>query len=225
MRQPVIGITMDRQRGTGRYHLNVDYAQSVIRAGGLPVGLLHEAGLAGRYVHLCDGFILSGGDDPDTAPFGEAVHAKAVLVDEGRQAFELALLAVLDRVDKPLLGICLGMQMMALHHGGRLYQHLSDVLGEAAAATHTDAEHAIHQRVACDWLIDGAVVTSHHHQAVAEAGAMRVCGVATDGVIEAIDLPGRRWTVGVQWHPERTAGPMGEGLMRRLVEVCGPGDR
>ncbi len=221
--RPIIGITADRQRGSGRYHLIAAYARAVSRAGGVPVVLPHEMDGLAVYVERCDGFILSGGDDPDTTAFGEPVHPEAVLIDPARQRFERALLAALDRIDRPVLGVCLGMQMMALHHGGRIDQHLPDVLGAAAAERHRQADHAVRCTVGEHGILPAeATVHSRHHQAVAAdgAGKMRVCGVAEDGVVEAIDLPGPRFYLGVQWHAERTAGAMGAGLIARLAAAA-----
>jgi len=101
-----------------------------------------------------------------------------------------------------VLGICLGMQMMALHHGGALHQHLPDVLPAALADVHA---HGTHEVVAlADAPFGSHEVFSHHHQAVSNPGDMQVIATAGD-VIEAITLPGDRFYLGVQWHPERTA--------------------
>ncbi len=200
----------------------MSYALSaaIIEAGGTPVLLPHEVARVDDYLKLCDGVVLAGGDDPDTTPFGQAVHDKAEPVTPQRQAFELAVLAALDGSDHPVLGVCLGMQYMALHHGGRLHQHLGDVLDEAQAALHAHGEHAVESLD--ESLLDSGVVFSHHHQAVADAGSMRVVAVA-DEVIEAIALPHTdRFYLGVQWHPERGGdAAMGRRLFGRLVSACG----
>lgn len=249
--RPVIGITCDHNaRGGGggggapredrcspdsayRYEVSPHYATAVVAAGGLAVMLPYEVDRIDDYLELCDGFILSGGDDPDTEPFGEAVHPAAKVEHPLRQQFETALLKALDAKGEgdggggghPVLGICLGMQMMALHHGGRLHQHLPDApdISSAQAEGHAGCDHEIQTTVADHSVLPAAgVVYSHHHQAVANAGAMRVCARSCDGVIEAIDLAtGERFYLGVQWHPERTAEvSLGQHLFDALVGKC-----
>ena len=129
---PLIGITVDNRDNTvssGRYESSITYSRAVSRAGGLPVLLPHEAEVAELYVAACDGLILTGGVDPRTEGFNEPTHPEARPLDPRRQAFELALLgAVRHRPAKGVLGVCLGMQLMALHAGGRLDQYLPDTL-------------------------------------------------------------------------------------------------
>lgn len=219
---PIIGITPDTGRsasGALRYEVASAYCSAIAAAGGSPLVLPHIVERIDAYVRLCAGFVFTGGDDPATEAFGEATHPRARRMDAQRQAFELALLAAID-ARKPtaaVLGVCLGMQLMALHAGGRLHQHLPDVLGQEAASLHlNNREHAVR-------FDDGRVerVISHHHQAVADAGAMKVVARACDGVIEAIAAPDRPMRVGVQWHPERMADD--GGLFARLVAAAAAG--
>ncbi len=256
MRPPLIGITLDNVDNTaasGRYEAGVGYSAAVTRAGGLPVLLPHEPERVGDYVALCDGLVLTGGVDPDTAalpadwPGCEPVHPSARLMDPRRQAFELALLAEMDRAkpDAPLLGICLGMQLLALHHGGRLNQYLPDTHPPEVVARHRQADHAVRvvvedgvlalgspatpgggqplRRRAGSGAAWGHVIHSHHQQAIADAGFLRVAAVAEDGIIEAVDDPARPYRVGVQWHPERSDGALNRGLFERLVDAAGGG--
>ncbi len=144
--RPVIGISVDHRENTassGKYEVATAYSRCVAEAGGVPVLLPHEPGMAAQFVRLCDGVVLTGGGDPATEAFGYPTHKSAKRIDATRQAFELALLAELDRQpDKPVLGICLGMQMMALHSGATLHQHLPDVLGDADLHLN-DNRHAV----------------------------------------------------------------------------------
>jgi len=228
---PVIGITVDNLNNTaasGRYDCGIGYGQAVARFGGTPVLLPHEISRVDQYLALCHGFIFTGGVDPDTRAFGQPVHPNARLMDPQRQQFELALIAKLqqEKPDVPCLGICLGMQLMALHAGGSLNQYLPDTMGQAAAIHSGHQAHAIvleHHAAANllqdnDHDSDGLCVVSHHQQAVDDAGTMRVIGRAPDGVIEAIDDPQRRWYLGVQWHPERGAdGPLNQQLLQLFI--------
>jgi putative glutamine amidotransferase len=159
-------------------------------------------------------------------------------MDARRQAFELALLEALDTArdnalgatgDRPVLGICLGMQLMALHNGGSLDQFLPDTLGESATAHQNDLTHPLIVAVNDSALGVPAgttswQVTSSHRQAVRDVGRLRELARAPDGTLEAIDAQDRLFYVGVQWHPERTEpnqdNPLGWGLIARLVKTA-----
>ena len=228
---PTVGITCDI--ADGRHCLTRTYIDAVARAGGVPMmlpppGEVSEADateIARTLVALCDAIVLSGGDDPRTEPFGVPTHPKANPVHPDRQRFETAILAALhERPDMPILGVCLGMQMMALVAGGTLNQYMPDT-----TPTHADHwddhEHPI---ITCiqssplgeDTTSDAVLgrVTSRHRQAVSDPGSLRVIARAQDGIIEAIDAPNRPFFVGVQWHPERTVEHrLGRGLFDSLV--------
>lgn len=191
------------------------YAQAVARAGGTPVLLPPVASLAAAHAAMCHALVLTGGDDPAMEPFGKVTDPRVTLVDPERQAYETALLRLLARehADKPVLGVCLGMQMMALVAGGDLDQ----CLPEAGAARHWDREHPVLPEAGAPVRFAG-VVRSRHKQAVRDAGTLAVLARADDGLIEAVSDPSRRFYVGVQWHPERTAdASVGDALFERLV--------
>jgi putative glutamine amidotransferase len=221
----VVGITADlvaSERGD-RAECSMAYARAVAQAGGLPVLLPAIPELAAEHVRMCDAFVLTGGDDPRTEAFGHPTHPKAKPMHPLRQAYELRLLDELrDRSPQsPVLGVCLGMQLMALHAGGRLDQHLPETL--ASHAMHWGGEHPVRaeprpQAGATADAVQNGVVTSKHRQAVAEPGSMLILAKSEDGVIEAVGDPHRPFYVGVQWHPERTAQQeLGPELFRRLV--------
>jgi len=223
--RPVIGITCDtavKPGGRIVHESTRAYAEAIARAGGTPVLLPHAVECIDDYLTICRGFVLTGGDDPATEPFGEPTHSAAKVMDPTRQRFETELLRRLDATTHPALGVCLGMQLMALHHGGELDQHLPDSHGPAAVARHADADHDIEPTLDRHALLNApGRVHSHHHQAVADPGRLRVVAVCgNDEIIEAIDLPGERFYLGVQWHPERTADPaLGDALFRSLVDA------
>jgi putative glutamine amidotransferase len=212
-RRPLIGVTMDLVDDQAR--LRRPYLRAIEAAGGIGVPIAPVPGTGAAILERLDGLILSGGDDPDTTVFGEPVHPKATLVAPDRQTFELELLDLAERThpELPVLGICLGMQLMGLHAGGRLDQHLPDSL--ASADRHWNGvTHEISGRLT-------GVVHSHHRQALIEPGGFEVISTAPDGVIEAIEAPGRRFRVGVQWHPERTDDPaVGAAIFEALVRAA-----
>src|SRR5688572_25148000 len=129
-RRPLIGITVDTHDKPNQYESPCGYSISVERAGGLPILLPYktDVSLIPMYVDLCDGIILSGGNDIDPATYNDApYHPKAAPIDPLRQKFEMALLAEIEQRRKPVLGICLGSQMMNVYRGGSLHQHLPDL--------------------------------------------------------------------------------------------------
>ncbi len=220
----IIGITVDKKSDTDRYSVTRYYAEAVVRAGGVPLFLPYEAECIGDYLKVCDGFVLTGGGDPDMTEFGEKNHAQAKVIVAERQRFDLAMIAALDDTMHPVLAICLNMQLMVLHHGGKLEQHLADLLGTERAARHIDKHHDIKCTIkAHKWLPVKGKGYSYHHQAIADVGQMRVCAVSDDGVIEAVDFAeSERFYMGTQWHPERTDDEgMGIGMFKGLIEACG----
>lgn len=225
-RPPVIGIAPDITEpapGRPRVEVRLAYSEAVLRAGGTPIVLAPIVQGLEHQLAQCDGIVLTGGDDPRTEAFGVPTHPKATPVHPLRQAFDLALLKALhERSQTPVLGVCLGMQMMALAAGGELDQHLPDHLTTHALHA-ANSQHRVQPIVENATVkIDGDVeVTSHHRQAVRHPGLLRVIALSEDGVIEAIDDPGRRFYLGVQWHPERS-GPsaLGDGVFSRLVRAC-----
>ena len=210
--RPIIGVTADL--AVDRYNVAAAYARIIDRAGGSPIILPCLPERVDDLLDLCDGVVLTGGDDPIMTHWNVPMHPKARPVDPMRQAFELALLAALDRENgKPVLGVCLGMQLMGLHCGGTLDQHLPDSL--ATADLHWDKRaHTI------EGELGAGVVHSHHRQALNDAGAMRVIARAPDGVIEAVRRDDRpSMYLGVQWHPERTDDErLGFALFEQLVQ-------
>jgi putative glutamine amidotransferase len=213
-RLPIVGVTADRDEK--KHQAAQAYVARLEQAGAVPILLPTHPPLLAAHVELCDGFVLTGGDDPLMERFGVASDPRSTPVHPDRQAYELALLDLLERErpGAPVLAVCLGMQFMGLHAGGALDQHLPDHL--PSHANHAgDKPHAIVGE------IGAGTVVSHHVQALTEAGRLRVIGRAHDGVIEAVDDPARAFYLGVQWHPERTDDPaLGVGLFQRFVSAC-----
>jgi len=178
------------------------YADELAAAGALPVHVAAGVDPAALVARV-DALVLTGGTDVDPALYGEEPHP-TVRVDRARDDRELALLAAaLDR-ELPVLAICRGLQLLNVHLGGTLHQHL------AAHPVGGDGVHEV--RFAAGSVLRGVYGprcpgNSLHHQAVATAGAGLACvGHAPDGVVEAVELTGRP-VVGVQWHPEQLTRP------------------
>jgi putative glutamine amidotransferase len=161
-----------------------------------------------QLIEMLDGLILAGGSDVDPASYGESLHPETSGTNADRDRFELALArAALDR-DMPVLGICRGMQLLNVACGGTLVQHIADV----QTHRHTPGEFCDHEvQLEADSLAaraagaDRVAVKSHHHQGVRDLGdGLEVTGRNPgDGLVEAIEIPDRRFALGVLWHPEQ----------------------
>lgn len=217
MSKPVIGITLDSEPSGGYskfpwYALRENYAGSVARAGGLPVGLAHEIDLIDEYLDKIDGLLITGGDfDIDPALFGDDNHHDTVKTKAGRTGFEMALTKGALARDLPVLGICGGEQLLHVVLGGRLIQHIPDVVPDAVAHEQANPrDEAGHDVIIKAGTLLSAIVgvnamsvNSAHHQAAAnEPAGVVVNARAEDGVIEGIEAPAYGFCIGVQWHPE-----------------------
>ncbi|MFM7260677.1 MAG: gamma-glutamyl-gamma-aminobutyrate hydrolase family protein [bacterium] len=214
-KRPLIGITADLVGDHARNRRT--YLDMVAAAGGVPVILPPNAALREDMLDRVDGVIITGGDDIDVSRFGIPLHPKAECMPPERQDAEFALLRALDaRPDKPVLGICLGMQLMGVHRGCTLIQHLGDVIADGERHRN-DSIHSV-EAVKGSPLSSGLVKSWHHH-ALADANTFDVIARSDDGVLEGIIDPNRRFYLGVQWHPERTDAPeTGLDVVRTLVE-------
>lgn len=235
MPDPLIGLTTYREDAAwGVWHQRADllpalYAAAVEATGGVPV-LLPPAGRAGAadaVVHRLDGLVLSGGADVDPSRYGEPPHARTAGWRPDRDAWEAALLDAAEAAGLPVLGVCRGMQVLAVHAGGTLDQHLPDLVAHERHSPAgdgfgtIDVETAPGTRVAA-LLGERLTVNCHHHQSVRTHPGFAAAAHAADGALEAIEAPGERFCVGVQWHPE-TAADIGllAGLVRAAAAYAG----
>jgi putative glutamine amidotransferase len=192
------------------------YVNAVQGAGGLGIVLPpDEAAVEDPDLLLdrIDGLMLAGGADVDPASYGAGAHAETTGTWPERDRFELALTGRALERDMPVLGICRGMQMLNVALGGTLDQHLPESVGNDVHRTVAGSFGEHHVRLeptslACAATgIEELVVRSHHHQGVDRLGeGLRVSGRSVeDDLIEAIELPGKRFALGVIWHPEEDA--------------------
>jgi gamma-glutamyl-gamma-aminobutyrate hydrolase PuuD len=239
-RLPRIGLTTYREQAIfGVWDEAADllpttYADAIQAAGGVPM-LLPPAASGDRLVAAAesaldglDGLVLSGGADVDPAQYGAERDPETGPARTDRDEWEVALVAAALRRDLPLLGVCRGMQVLAVALGGTLTQHLPDVVGDASHRP-VIGEHGLHpvrlsegSRIAAI-LGDRAEVATYHHQAVETLPDGVVAGGwAVDGTIEAFEVRDATWAIGVQWHPEVCKPDVADGgaLFKAFVAAC-----
>ncbi len=199
-----------------------EYGDRVRLAGGVPLLLPVPAPLtraedvATAAAAVCarlDGLVVTGGGDVAPAAYGEEPHPRVGGVLAERDGWELALLDAAAGLELPVLGICRGMQMMAVHAGGSLHQHVPDVVGHERHNPGADAYGEVGAAITHGSRLASLVgpkVTArcHHHQSVAKHPGFEPVARAEDGSLEAMEAPGTRFCLAVQWHPE-TADDLG----------------
>jgi putative glutamine amidotransferase len=211
--RPLIGITTYREQARWGFWdvpavlLPADYADAVAESGGEPV-MLPTGAVSDAVVGRLDGLVLAGGADVDPARYEEPAGPHTTSTRPERDAAEIALLqAALDR-DLPLLAICRGMQLLNVLLGGTLIQHVPDLPGAephqlglglfAERAVRTDPGSVVGGIVGPSISVD-----CHHHQALDRlANGLIASAWAEDGLVEAVEVAGHRFCLGVQWHPE-----------------------
>jgi putative glutamine amidotransferase len=196
------------------------YPEAIERAGGIPVivPLLRRDAIA-ALLDRVDGVCLPGGPDVQPSAYGAEPDCELGPTEPRVDAVELALVRAADRRRLPILGICRGMQLLNVARGGTLHQHLPDVVGDGikhrqpedwSVPTHR-IETAPQSRLRATLGGPSLEVNSFHHQAVQALGRGLVATAwAQDGTIEAVENPGDRMVMGVQWHAEglRAHGPL-----------------
>lgn len=188
------------------------YVSHVAAAGGIPVVLPPASGRMPQVLDLLDALILAGGADIDPARYGEAPHAQTTELRPDRDDAEQSLIEEAMARDLPTLGICRGMQLLAVTHGGRLDQHLPDTVHHERhrPGVGVFGDHDVRLlpgSLAHRTFGTAASVRSYHHQGVADAGSLAVTGWADDDTIEVVEVPGKRFALGVLWHPEAADDP------------------
>ena len=210
------------------------YPEAIERAGGVPVivPLLRPDAIA-ALLDRVDGVCLPGGPDLQPSVYGEEPHPELGPTEPRVDAVELALIRAADRRGLPILGICRGMQVLNVGRGGTLHQHLPDVVGdqlqhrqpEHGSVTTHHVDTAPHSRLRATLGGPRLEVNSFHHQAVRTLGDdLAATAWAEDGTIEAIEDPGARLVLGVQWHAEglRAHAPLFDALIEAAAGVREP---
>ncbi len=215
--KPIIGINMavSERENSSRVSLSAGdvYIDAVTEAGGIPVVLppVSTDDAIAAYVDMVDGFVFVGGPDINPSRYGQEPHETWNPIPERRETFDFMLMENALESGKPLLGVCLGMQELAVQTGGDMIQDIpsqteSDINHRPGLPGAEDAHDVtitpgtkLHQLIGTDRVS----VNSMHHQACATPGPGVIVGARSpDGIIEAIEIPDHPFAIGVQWHPE-----------------------
>ena len=243
-KKPLIGIPLDSIDQTEEpegnwytgdmlswYALRHRYCEAVAAAGGIPILLPYHQEHLDRYANLIDGLLLTGGGfDIDPALYGATYrHPSVKPLRPKRTAFESAIAKQVLLADKPVLGICAGMQLLNVLHGGTLIQDLTDEFSSPIqhkqTQPRTEEQHEV--QILKDTRLSSLLgeelihVNSIHHQAIKDLSpSFRVNALALDGLIEGIEAPQHRFCIGVQWHPEFHVSPADVVLLSAFINAC-----
>ncbi len=233
VRRPLIGLTAFRRDlptylgdRTDLYTLDPAYANGVQRAGGMPLIIPHGDD-PDAVLDLVDGLVLTGGGDLHPEHYGAAAETELEDANAGADVWELALARGARERRLPTLGICRGMQALAVVSGGRMVQDLQPDHGhpiiESTPAALMDSRHdvalAAGSRIAEVMGATTLPVNSIHHQAVVDAGDLVVTSRLGD-VVEALESGGDWEMIGVQWHPEKMAEVEQQSLFGFVVAAA-----
>ena len=231
MRPPLVAVTAANapdSRGFDRASLNLSYLRALEQAGALPLivspGMPPE--LLADAITRCSGLVLTGGGDVAPERYGGDPDAPFVGVSQLRDELEFAALDIAAERGLPILAICRGMQVLNIWLGGKLIEDIPSMVPGACGHSVQQPRHGAAHDVALEpgcrtrMILGGAMlgVNSRHHQAIrpdALGEGLVVTGRAPDGVIEAVELTGERFVVGVQWHPEDMATGLEDSPERR----------
>jgi len=227
---PLIGITSYTVNGSsiGRPNrpnayeytfqmVSMDYISAVIRAGGVPVIIppTTNEDLLAVYVKKLDGFVFTGGDDISPYLYGETPIKGLGYVDVERDIYEIKLIRMILKYKKPLLAICRGIQVLNVALGGTLYQDLPTEYPSKINHSYTISSKSypahyvkIDERSRLAKIVGTTrlAVNSFHHQAIKKLGeGLKPIAWSDDDIIEAVELEGENFVIGVQWHPETMA--------------------
>lgn len=232
--RPLIGITMNLEVQEARdlNILDLDYGRAVYRAGGMPVPILGMEEALPDIVNRLQGFLFTGGDDIHPRFYGERPlkSANMRLSPDARTRFEIKLFLGAVKKKRPVLAVCHGMQLVNVALGGSLFQDIplqfKDHVRHAAEKKGEKVFHrvAVLEGTRLSWIFGSSFVRvrSAHHQAVKNPGrGLKLSGLASDGVIEALEGRDKGFLIAVQWHPEKTPDDKNtKRLFKALVDAA-----
>lgn len=240
MKKPFVGITTsfyNPKSGMNRSQISQAYIDAIQNAGGIPL-LLAPSTLPEDCLEIADkidGLLLTGGGDIAPERFNGVECPEISSVDHPRDAIEIALAKTFHELDKPILGICRGLQVINVALGGSLF---TDILtqfdttiqhqnpGPNKPATRREIVHSVELAegtlLSMIYKLGATEVNSFHHQAIQQLGSGLIeSSYAPDGILEGVEDPTKKFFVGVQWHPEwLTYQSQTRALFGEFVEAC-----
>lgn len=228
--RPLIGITSRYTIDKKLYNLPDAYTKAVQRNGGTPIILPPLFDIdQDQLLNLVDGIIFSGGLDVDPILYGEQPHPKQGYISPLRDTFEFSLAKKAIAGDKPVLGICRGLQVINAAAGGTLIQDIGSQVKDSIkhrqeAETYYGTHHVTLEKGSRAHEIFGKeriLPNSFHHQACRDpAPGFKVTGRADDGVIEVLEIDDPVWKMCVQWHPEHMDDSVMNKLFKSFIDAC-----
>jgi putative glutamine amidotransferase len=239
--KPLIGIVPDYKEGSPNsysvknfYALRSNYVEMINKSGGAAIILTYDYDLIDYYLNLLDGIMIVGGYfDIDPKRYGEKKVHPEVKLNKIRENFEYELGKKFIKTKVPFLGICNGMQLINVLHGGEVIQHIPD---EKKFINHeqsnikgfADYKIAYHNvliekksSLFSITKLEKIKTNSSHHQAVRKAGkGLKIVGRCEDGVIEAIEKTNHPFCLGVQWHPEFEVSNSDRKIFTHFIKVA-----
>ncbi len=234
-KSPVIGIVLDYEENNSAYStypwyaLRANYSNAIAINSGLPILIPYQHNHINEYVSLLDGLIVAGGNfDIPSNYYNQTPNIYNTINKPTRTSFELAILKAFINTNKPILGICGGMQLINVLLGGDLIQHIPEnnnyINHQQDIASHLPY-HSIkilpNSKLYKIVKTDNYIVNSTHHQGVKNLGkGLIASAIAPDSLIEAIELTEHHFCLGLQWHPEYLISIEDNLIIKNFVEKC-----
>lgn len=210
---PIIGLIANIEKDL-RVNMHGAYGLSIEKSGGLPLVLpyIESEEIIDAFVDSCDGFLFTGGADIEPEYYGEEKKDTCGETEPSRDKLEFAVLKKVLEKNKPILGICRGLQLINVAMGGTLYQDIPTERRSDIRHVQTEDKYApshpilVERDTPLSHLVGKGIMTgnSFHHQAIKTlASGLKVMAKSHDGMIEGVYAPHKKYLYAYQWHPER----------------------
>lgn len=232
----MIGLTMRLELETDRFYLGRDYSEALESLGAIPyhISLIPNESYISEIVKNVDGILLPGSDtDVDPLIFGEEPRPNLKRIIPEKENTDLMILAEAEKLNKPLLGICFGMQVLNVSRGGTLIQDIESEIENSVKheqgkplARNSHSLEIEKESMLSRLITNGGCVkvNSHHHQAIGKVGKnLKATAWAKDGVVECLeDTRSERFVLGVQWHPELSwnSDALSKNIFESFISAC-----